>query len=240
MIQVKGFIGTSFIDWDGKISSVIFLAGCNFRCPFCQNFILIENPSSLETVPLQTILEDLEKKRNWIDGIVITGGEPTLYPEFPDFVKNFKKEGFLVKLDTNGSKPEMLQALLKEGLVDYVAMDIKAPLSKYDEACGLKVDTQAIKESINLLLKVEIEGFDYEFRTTLVPNLLMPEDIEEIAKLIKGAKRFVLQQFVPEHAWKEDFRKVKPFDQTQIDRMLKLARPYVDVCYFRGKAGHTV
>ncbi len=195
-MEIKGFIDVSFVDWDGKLSSVIFLPSCNFRCSFCHNVNLVLHPEKLETIPFESVENQLKKQRGWVDGVCITGGEPTLHKSLPELCSRLKKMGFLVKLDTNGTNPKMLKELVDRGLVDYVAMDIKAPLSerKYSKATGvnLKEMLEKVKESVNLLLE---SNMDYEFRTTVVPTLHEEEDIKQICRSLMGCRKYVLQKF---------------------------------------------
>jgi pyruvate formate lyase activating enzyme len=195
-MKIKGFLDVSFVDWDGKLSSVIFLPNCNFRCPFCHNVNLVLHPTKLKTIPFEDIEEQLKKRKGWIDGVCITGGEPTLHTDLPELCIRLKKMGFLVKLDTNGTNPIMLKELIDQRLVEYVAMDIKAPLNtkKYSDA----TDTQAeemlekVKESIKLLLAANV---DYELRTTVVPGIHDVDDIEQICYSVRGCRKYVLQKF---------------------------------------------
>ncbi len=195
-MEIKGFVDVSFVDWDGKLSSVIFLPTCNFRCPFCHNVNLVLHPEKLDRIPFEDVEDQLKKQRGWIDGVCITGGEPTLHGGLPELCSQLKKMGFLVKLDTNGTNPTMLKELMDRGLVDYVAMDIKAPLNveKYSKATGIKAEKllEKVKESIRLLLG---SNMDYEFRTTVVPTLHDEEDIKQICRSLKGCKKYVLQRF---------------------------------------------
>jgi pyruvate formate lyase activating enzyme len=180
-IPIKGFLETSFLDWPGKIVSVIFLPSCNFRCPFCQNATLVLKPQHLKTWPLPEVLQRIKELQDWIDGVCITGGEPTLQETLPDLIRIFKKRNLLVKLDTNGSYPHMIETLLKENLVDAIAMDVKAPLEEisYARLTGVPVDLKAIKKSIDLIRKSSIEKI---FRITVVPKLLTEEDIYRVAE----------------------------------------------------------
>jgi len=195
-MDVKGFIDFSFVDWDSKISSVIFLPSCNFRCPFCHNLNLVLNPEKFGTIPFEYIEDQLNMQRGWTDGVCITGGEPTIHSDLPELCSRIKKMGFLVKLDTNGTSPSMLKELIDKKLVDYVAMDIKAPLTekKYSEATGVKVGKllENVKESITLLLG---SNMDYEFRTTVVPTIHEEDDIEQICRSLVGCRKYVLQKF---------------------------------------------
>ncbi|WNZ28886.1 MAG: anaerobic ribonucleoside-triphosphate reductase activating protein [Candidatus Bathyarchaeota archaeon] len=195
-MDIKGFIDISFVDWDGKVSSVIFLPKCNFRCPFCHNRNLVLKPETIETIPFENLEEQLTIQKNWIDGVCITGGEPTLHSDLPDLCSKIKKMNFLVKLDTNGTNPKMLKKLIDKKLVDYIAMDVKAPLTveKYSKAIGVNAKTlfENVKKSINLLKTSDI---DYEFRTTVVPTIHETDDIVQICDALKGSKKYVLQKF---------------------------------------------
>jgi len=195
-LDVKGFVDFSFVDWDGKISSVIFLPNCNFRCPFCHNVNLVLNPEKLETIPFEYIENQLKKQKGWIDGVCITGGEPTLHSSLPELCSRIKNMGFLVKLDTNGTNPNMLKEIIDRKLLDYVAMDIKAPLTvkKYSKATGVNAESllENVKESIRLLLESSI---DYEFRTTVVPTMHDLDDLKQVSRSLKGCKKYVLQKF---------------------------------------------
>ncbi len=195
-MDIKGFIEASFIDWDSKLSSVIFLPKCNFRCPFCHNVNLVLHSENLESIPIEFLKKQLKKQKSWIDGVCITGGEPTLHNDLPELCLFLKKMGFLVKLDTNGTNPTMLKNLITQRLIDYVAMDIKAPLTeeKYSKATGVKVGKMLnnIKESVRILKESSI---DYEFRTTVVPTLHTEEDIKQICLSLKSCQKYVLQKF---------------------------------------------
>ncbi|GAG72576.1 unnamed protein product, partial [marine sediment metagenome] len=171
-MEFKGFIKTSVIEYPGKIVSLVFVGGCNFRCPFCQNPDLVLNPRSLPSTGEKEVIDHLLSKRKWLDGLVITGGEPMLEKDLPNFLSKIKKEGFLVEIETNGTNPGMLRDLVERSLVDYLALDIKAPFEweKYSKAAGI-VDKKLlgkVKESVKILLSSNI---DYELRTTVVPGL---------------------------------------------------------------------
>lgn len=224
-MEIKGFVETSMVDWDGKVSSVVFFPGCNFRCPYCQNGVLIFSPEELRTIPFDEIKKYLLEHKEWIDGVVLTGGEPTIHKDLPDLIKKIKDLGFLVKLDTNGANPKMMKDLIKAKMIDYVALDFKAPLDeRYDKASGLKVDLKKIKESIKILMNGEI---DYEFRCTVVPTILDEDEVEAMAKSIKGAKKFALQQFQPEHTIDENFRILEPYPKEKLEKLVYTANKYV-------------
>ena len=177
-MEIKGFVDISLVDWDEKVSSTIFLANCNMRCPFCYNTALVVYPEKLRTIPFEEIEEYLERNREWIDGVVITGGEPTIHSDLPNLCEKIKNLGFLVKIDTNGTNPALIQELIIRKLVDYVAMDVKAPFEqdKYHAALGVNTPNllNKILETINILQDSQI---DYEFRTTVVPTIHKEKDI---------------------------------------------------------------
>ncbi len=224
--MIRAFIETSLIDWDGKITSVIFFDRCNFRCPFCQNWQLITNPEKYPEYNIDEILKKISQKKNWIDGIVLTGGEPLLFfDDIIEIAKKIKKNNLLIKLDTNGSFPEQLLSLMKYKLIDYVAMDIKAPLDKiYFIATGVNPKTNSdIIEKIRKTIKILIESdFDYEFRTTCVPGLIDEEAIKKIGEEIKGAKKWALQRFIPFNAYKKEYRN-KTFDDKRLNEFYRIA-----------------
>jgi len=186
---------TTLIDYPGRVATALFTVGCNFRCPFCHNPELVDPDRLAPTLDEGEVLKRLRERVGFIDGVVISGGEPTIQPSFPSFVERVKRLGFLVKLDTNGSRPDVLRELLEEQLVDYVAMDVKGPLDGYDRLTGIHCNVNAVEESIGLIIA---GAPDYEFRTTVAPTLGR-EDIRRIAERLAGAKRYVLQAFrVPE------------------------------------------
>ena len=191
-INVAGFQKNSFIDYPGKIASVVFLGGCNFVCCYCHNYDILCYDSN--TIDFDGILRELKEQVGFIDAVVISGGEPTIHPYLKEIIGAIKKLGFLVKLDTNGTNSSVMKDLAESGMVDYIAMDVKAPLDRYKEITGTIVDTGEIKKSIEYLKSQR--KVEYIFRTTLCPTLTQM-DIREIGSLIKGAKVFQLQQFVP-------------------------------------------
>jgi len=227
--NIKGFVDISLVDWDGKVSSVIFLPNCNFRCPFCQNAKLVLNPNEIPTISFEEIENRLKHLKNWIDGAVITGGEPTLHNELKLLCEKLKNLGFKVKLDTNGTNPTFLQELMDEKLIDYVALDVKAPLNqeKYSKAIGVKSDRflEKVLESMKILREGTIE---YEFRTTVVPSIHTEQDIEEICKSIKGCQKYVIQNFRPaENTINPKFQSIKPFSRDKLDNFMEIAKKYV-------------
>lgn len=225
MIEIKGLQKTSLIDYPGKISAVVFLGGCNLRCPYCFNRELVLNPERVKTVPREDFFAFLESKRKWLDGVVVGGGEPGIHKDLPDFLAKIKKLGFLVALETNGTNPGMLKRLIKNKLVDYIAMDIKAPLERYEKVVKVKVDTGKIKESIKLIINSTI---DYEFRSTILPRLHNKEEIIEMAKLVKGARVYYLQRFRPlEPLLNPAFHREKPFSEQEMEEFKRICSKYV-------------
>jgi pyruvate formate lyase activating enzyme len=194
MLIFKGLQKTTLIDFPGEVACTLFLPKCNFRCPYCYNPSLVFEKDTGQAIPENEIFDFLEGRKGLLDGVCITGGEPTLHPELPEFCKKLKEKGFLVKVDTNGSNPKMLKRLIDEKLVDYIAMDIKAPIEKYEDVTGTKVDKEKIKKSVELIKK---SGAKYEFRTTVLPKFISEDDLLEMAKWLKGAKLFAIQQFLP-------------------------------------------
>ena len=221
-LEIKGLQKTSLIDYSPYTSCVVFLAGCDFRCPFCQNPDLVLNPEKLDTIKKEDFFEFLKKRKKWLDGACITGGEPTLYKELPEFIKQIKDLGYKLKLDTNGNNPDMLKELVK--LADYVAMDIKSSLEKYDESAGVKVDIEKIKKSVEI---IKNSGIDWEFRMTVVPALHSQEDFEKIGKWLKGAKRFFLQQFSNKICLDKSFEKITPFSKEDLEEFKVILSKYI-------------
>ncbi len=193
-MKIGGFQKLSLIDYPGGVSGVVFTQGCNFRCPYCHNPELVDPRRFVGSIPAEDILDFLQQRRGKLDAVTITGGEPTLQGDLPEFIKEIKDMGFLVKIDTNGSAPTMLARLLAGGLVDYVAMDLKGPLERYPTLVGATVNRRDLEESIALLGDA---GLPHEFRTTLVASLLTVEEIVSLVERIPAAPRYVLQRFVP-------------------------------------------
>lgn len=183
----------TLLDFPGHMACTLFTGNCNFRCPFCHNASLVTDPSSEPAISEEEILDFLSSRRNKLEGVCITGGEPTLYRNLPDFIKRIKDLSFLVKLDTNGTNPDMLISLVDSGLIDMVAVDVKSSLKNYELACGIKnPDLKSIERTFDFLLENKV---DYEFRTTVVDPIHSIEDFRDIGKRLKGAKAYFLQQF---------------------------------------------
>lgn len=217
-IRIKGFLETSFLDWQGKLAAVLFLPGCNFRCPYCHNHPLVIQPEGLETISLEYILKRLKRLKGWIDGVCVTGGEPTLTPNLPLLLEHIKGEGWPIKLDTNGSFPGRLKELMERDLVDCVAMDIKAPLDSksYSRCAGVSVDISAIRQSISVLTN---GGIDYTFRMTVVPTLLTEEQVYKAALQLVGTRGLLLQDFNSSDPLNPELKGTEVFGEVRLQRM---------------------
>jgi pyruvate formate lyase activating enzyme len=214
MMNIGGLQKVSLIDFPGKISAIVFLQGCNFRCPYCHNPELVNEKLYGPCIEEEAVLTFLEKRIGKLDAVSITGGEPTLQEGLPEFIRKVRDLGFLIKLDTNGSHSAMLRLLMEENLLDYIAMDIKGPLHRYDKVCRVNVDKEEISNSIRIILGASV---DYEFRTTLVQDLLTEEDILAMGDLVRGARLFVLQNFVPSKTLDERYLSRKPLSPADLD-----------------------
>ena len=233
-MEIGGIQKTTLIDYPGKIATTVFIIGCNFRCPFCYSSELVL-PAKIKNQPRISradFFDFLRERRELLDGVVICGGEPTIHQELPDFVKEIKRLGFLVKLDTNGSKPEMLEKLIKNELLDYIAMDVKGPKEKYDFFSGTNdnIDINGIEKSLNILKKEVIE---YEFRTTIAPGL-SKEDILKIVKWIGPAKRYFLQEVKLDKEIVNPQIKTLPFlSRIEIEKIVREIKSQFKVCKVR-------
>ena len=191
---INGFQKLTLLDYPGRVACTIFTAGCNMRCPFCHNASLVTHIDNDNTFSTEEVLDYLKKRQGILEGVCITGGEPLLQPDIKEFITEIKKLGYAVKLDTNGTFPEKLKELVNEGLVDYVAMDIKNSKAKYKETAGINnLDLSKIEESVDFLIN---GNMDFEFRTTIVSEFHTVEDIQDIVVWIRGAHKYFLQNFV--------------------------------------------
>jgi pyruvate formate lyase activating enzyme len=223
-MQIKGLQKTTLIDYPGKMASIVFLPNCNFNCGFCFNKALVKESQNIPNISEKEFFDFLENRKKWIDGVVITGGEPTLQKDLPEFIKKIKALGLLVKLDTNGSNPTMLEKLLEEKLVDFVAMDIKTSTENYEKAAGSKVDLKKIKKSAELIMQ---KALDYEFRTTTLPKFFSKQDAEKIGLWLNGAKMIALQQFKDEaDLIDETLRKEKKYSDTELKELATILEKY--------------
>lgn len=230
-MAIKGFQGTSLLDFPEKISSLIFFGGCNLTCPFCHNPGLVLDPDQYPDFPLEQILGELEQRRNFIDGVVVSGGEPTLDPELRPILSEVKKLDLEVKLDTNGLLPDCLESLITDGLVDYVALDLKTAPHRYGELHHQPVNTDLLFRTIRFLIEGKL---DYEFRTTCVPGLVEEEDILAMGEAVNGAKLWVLQQFVAPHALEERYQAMEPHSIGKLQKFVGIAEKYVENVMLRG------
>ena len=232
-MEIGGLEKSTLIDYPGRIAATVFLLGCNFRCPFCYSseLVLPEKMAEQPKIAEKAFFDFLKERQGLLEGVVICGGEPTIHKDLPDFIKRIKDLGFLVKFDTNGSNPEMLRELMQDGLVDYVAMDIKAPLgAKYDLATGVKVDLDKIKESIEI---IKGSGVDYEFRSTIVPSIHSKEDVIQMAKDISPAKKYYLQNFRGEKTIDPRFEEIKPYAKDFLLEIQKEISSFFEICQVR-------
>ncbi len=233
-MEIRGFQETSFLDWDGKVCAVVYAPNCNFRCPFCHNAGLIEDPKQFDLISIEKIESYLKEHKDFIDGICLTGGEPCLHEKngLFEFIIRVKGQGFRVKLDTNGAFPDVIQRAIADNLVDYIAMDLKGPLDvRYNKLSGIKTDINNIMKSIRIVMT---SGLPYEFRTTVVPTLLNEKDIEDLAKSIAGAQKFALQQFVPKETLDPSLVKVKPYERDQLEKMVEISKKHIKNTILRG------
>lgn len=226
---IKGFQKLTLLDFPGRTACTVFTGGCNFRCPFCHNSLLVTDMDDAQYTE-EEIFEHLERRKNVLDGVAVTGGEPLLQKDIERFLYEIKDKGYAVKLDTNGSFPEKLKDILQLGLADYVAMDIKNCKEKYAETIGLEsFDLKPVEESIELLAG---SGVDYEFRTTVTQNFHTPEDMEKIALWIKGTPRYFLQNFVDSGSLIDS--SCKGVTKAEMHEMLQRVKKHIPEAQLRG------
>jgi pyruvate formate lyase activating enzyme len=229
-MKIGGFQKTSLLDYPDRISAIVWTSGCNFRCPFCYNKNLALGTAEL--FPQDEILSFLSKRKALLEGVVISGGEPLLHDDIIDFIKRIRDLRLLVKIDTNGAFPERLSELLEQQLLDYVAMDVKAPKKKYPELTGVDTDLTKIEASIDLL---KTKAPAYEFKTTFIPGLLTKEDIIEIAQWLKGADTYFLQQFkIKTPLLSPTLETIMPYPREYLVETLKEIQPFFKRCKVRG------
>ncbi len=229
---IAGYHPTTLVDWPGRLAAIVFLPRCNLRCRFCHAGPLLTE--SADTIPLESILEHVASREGWIDGVVICGGEPTVWPTLPELCKRFRSAGLAVKLDTNGTFPDRIAALLDAGLVDAVAMDLKAPLDdRYRRVCGAPgMDLALVERSMHLLMEGRV---DYEFRTTVCPAFIGEDEIHAMGASVAGARCWNLQRFEPTYTLDPALRDVAPYGPARMEALAEIARGYVARCRIRGQ-----
>ena len=220
----------TLIDFPGRTAAIIFTQGCNFRCPFCHNPELVLPDKFEKPIPLEDIISFLEKRKKLLDGVEFTGGEPTLQKDLIEVMRKIKKMGFQIKLDTNGTNPDILKQAFSENLTDYVAMDVKSSLEKYYEISGVSVDTNKLAESIEIIKKYSPE---YEFRTTVIKEFHDEVEIDKIGKMIENAKKYFIQKPHFDKTVKENFSR-PPFKKETLENFCKIIKSHnIEVCEIR-------
>lgn len=230
-MAIKGFQGTSLLDFPGRIASLVFFSGCNLSCPFCHNPSLLTGEAELPDVPLDLLLDELEQRRDFVDGVVLTGGEPTLAPELDVLVRHIRELGLQVKLDTNGLAPRVVERMLRETQVDYIALDLKTAPRRYGELHRGPVSLEALRRTAGLLLAADV---DCEFRTTCVPGFVDVGDIRQLGEMVRGAPLWVLQQFSPQVTLDPGLAGCEPYPEEKLRQLADLAAGYVERVELRG------
>lgn len=225
---IGGIQKLSLVDYPGKTAISLFTIGCNMRCGFCHNRELVVPECFVSSLDLDKVMNFLKSRKDLVEAVVISGGEPCLHPDLPSFIKQVKKLGYLIKLDTNGTKPEMLKQLLNDRLLDFVAMDIKAPLKNYEKVTNRPIISADIAKSIDL---IKNSGLDYEFRTTIVKSLHRVSDFNKLGRLIASggkAKRYALQRFQPAKTLDPAYKNDQTLSETDILTIEKIMHDYAD------------
>jgi pyruvate formate lyase activating enzyme len=230
---IRGFIENTLIDWGGRIACEVFLPTCNLRCPFCHAGHLVTHSGELESIPVSAVTECLDRHQGWIDGVVISGGEPTLHAGLTRLIEIFREHGAQIKLDSNGTHPEVLKSLFSMKLVDAISMDVKAPLDgRYLKAAGVaELDVKAIRRSIDLIMQ---SGLEYEFRTTCAPGFIGLPELQDIARELDGAERYYLQEFKPIGCLDPAMNKVEPYPRETLRAWADAIRHHFKLCRVRG------
>ena len=229
-MEIHGLQKLTLLDFPGHTACTVFTGRCNFRCPFCQNASLVLQPETLAAVPREDVFAFLEKRRGLLDGVAVTGGEPTLQPDLGDFLRRVKDLGYRTKLDTNGARPDVLRSLLAAGLLDYAAMDIKSSPAGYARCAGVSESVLGpVRESVELL---EASGLPHEFRTTAVKPLHTPEDFDAIGRWLAGTERYFIQSF----AESGDIlgEGMSAFGREELEALLAAVRPWIPGAELRG------
>jgi len=229
-MHIGGFQKFSLIDYPGKTSAILFTTGCNFRCRYCHNPELVIPEQFAQDIPLTSIYSFLKTRKGKLDAVTITGGEPTHHNDLLEMIQEIKSLGFLIKLDSNGSRPEVLKSIIDKKLVDYLAMDIKAPLPDYAKIMGWKIPVEILRQSIQLIMN---SGIEYEFRTTIVKAFTSKDDLKKIAKTIQGAKKYFLQRFSPATLIDNNCNIEKSYSIKELEELAKELQDYIIFCGIR-------
>lgn len=231
MVEIKGIEKLAPKDFPGYISATLFTGGCNFRCPYCHNVDLVLRPDSLPTFPPQFLANFLDSRKNWLEATCVSGGEPLIHEDIASIFQVLKDRNLQTKLDTNGSFPQRLENLIQEGLLDFVAMDIKVPRGRYREVTGFEGDLEDIQASIEIIKESSVE---HVFRTTFVPGLIDTEDVRRIGEWLDGNVRFCVQAFVPGKTIDEAYQDRKPYPQEKLREFVRLAEEYFSEVILEG------
>lgn len=229
-MRIAGLQNLSLVDYPGCVAAAVFVQGCNFRCGYCQNPDLIEIKKETQYTE-EEVLDYIVEHRNMLEGLVITGGEPCIYPDLPGFAERVKEKDFKVKLDTNGSNPAQLEHMFREKILDYIAVDVKTSLDKYSLLTDVKDIGKRISETVHLTM---LSTVPYEFRITCVPGIVGEEDVRSIGELVKGAEKCCLQQFRPQITYDESFREVAPYKKEDLAGFRDILLGYVKAVDIRG------
>lgn len=225
-MKISGFQKTSLLDYPGNIVSIIFTQGCNFKCPYCHNSDLVSSESKTkEYYPIEYIYSFIKNRKGLIDGVSITGGEPTLQPDLYDFIKKVKSMGLKIKIDTNGSNPKIIKRLINHKFLDYIAMDVKGSLFDYENIINTEINIESIKKSISL---IQASTIPYEFRTTVVPGLHDIEQIKEIAILLKSSEKYFIQNFKANNTFDSDYMQYNGFPPSKLETFKEVCIPYIN------------
>lgn len=241
-VDIRGFMSNSLLEWEGRVAAVIFTAGCNWRCPYCHGWRFVKEPEALEVIPAETIFSTLQQQKDWIDGVAITGGEPTLQPGLTELIRRLKSEGLAVKLETNGTNPGVLSLLLEEQLLDCLALDYKAPLDQRlspvtattEQATG----TERVRESFSL---AAASGIEREYHTTLCPKFIDREILAEMGEALEPGGLWILQQYELEERLDPETAGEERYDTTELEELEQIARKHhKEVLLHKGKGGASV
>ena len=234
-MNIRGFLKTSLNEWEGLLTSVVFLPHCNLRCRYCHAGELVESPEQLRPIPLDEVTGYLRQQEGWIDAVAVTGGEPTLHgEELHELLGTLQACGPDTILETNGTRPDELEALLDAGLIDALSMDFKAPLDQeaYREVTRREVDVEDVRRSLNMVMD---RAPEYEIRITVVPGLVGPDELERMAPALEGAEKVALQNFKPRLSMDPSLREVTPFGPQEMDGMQQIIEDIAERCVVRGR-----